>query len=166
MQAKPPRIVTAALVLPLGALEDELPADAPIHAVETKEVERRGVELVLAAERALGRNPDRAGIQQPGLRHPLRSADGEDPIRIEVKARIAGAEDFFVTHNEVLDGTQQRAALPPRARPRRPDAARARRGPLPRQPVRRLRRRRLRRDRPPRRLGHDLGAGPGAVLSR
>ncbi len=42
--------------------------------------------------------------------------DGEDPIRIEVKARIAGAEDFFVTHNEVLTALEQRAALPPRAR--------------------------------------------------
>jgi hypothetical protein len=32
----------------------------------------------------------------------LAHRDGEDPIRIEVKARIAGADDFFVTHNEVL----------------------------------------------------------------
>ena len=80
-----------------------IPDDAPMHAVETKEVERRGVELVLATERALGRTPGRAGVQQPGfdvlsdatarirsghrgqgphrrrrglLRHPQRGADG------------------------------------------------------------------------------------------
>ncbi|MEI2811950.1 MAG: hypothetical protein V9F00_17720 [Nocardioides sp.] len=71
MSTKPPRIVTAALVLPVGMLEADLPATAPIHAKETKEVERRGVDLVLARERELGRKPGRAGVQQPGLRHPL-----------------------------------------------------------------------------------------------
>jgi superfamily II DNA or RNA helicase len=101
MQAKPPRVVTAALVLPLAAVETQIPADAPMHAVATKDVERRGVELVLAAERALGRTPVEQAFNNPGF-DVLSQRDGEDPIRIEVKARIAGAEDFFVTHNEVL----------------------------------------------------------------
>src|SRR5262249_47367276 len=103
MQARPPRIVTAALVLPLAAVAAELPADAPMHAVETKDIERRGVERVLAAERALGRIPVEQAFNNPGF-DVLSQRDGEDPIRIEVKARIAGAEDFFVTHNEVLTG--------------------------------------------------------------
>ena len=41
------------------------------------------------------------------------------PIRIEVKARIAGAEDFFVTHNEVLTANsapRYRLALVPSTR--------------------------------------------------
>jgi SNF2 family DNA or RNA helicase len=101
MQARPPRVVTAALVLPLTTVEAEIPADAPMHAVETKEVERRGVELVLATERTLGRIPVEQAFNNPGF-DVLSVRDGEDPIRIEVKARIAGAEDFFVTHNEVL----------------------------------------------------------------
>jgi superfamily II DNA or RNA helicase len=101
MQGKPPRVVTAALVLPLASVETEIPADAPMHAVETKDVERRGVELVLATERALGRIPIEQAFNNPGF-DVLSVRDGEDPIRIEVKARIAGAEDFFVTHNEVL----------------------------------------------------------------
>lgn len=101
MQAKPPRVVTAALVLPLGAVETQIPEDAPMHAVETKEVERRGVELVLETERTLGRTPVEQAFNNPGF-DVLSVRDGEDPIRIEVKARIAGAEDFFVTHNEVL----------------------------------------------------------------
>ena len=74
MQAKPPRVVTAALVLPLAAVETEIPADAPMHAVETKEVERRGVELVLADRARARPHPRRAGVQQPRLRHPVRSA--------------------------------------------------------------------------------------------
>ncbi|MGO9899679.1 MAG: helicase-related protein [Solirubrobacteraceae bacterium] len=101
MQAKPPRVVTAALVLPLAAVETQIPADAPMHAVETKDVERRGVELVLATERTLGRTPIEQAFNNPGF-DVLSQRDGEDPIRIEVKARIAGAEDFFVTHNEIL----------------------------------------------------------------
>ena len=101
MQARPPRVLTAALVLPLSAVQAEVPADAPMHAIETKEVERRGVELVLAAEHALGRTPVEQAFNNPGF-DVLSHRDGEDPIRIEVKARIAGAEDFFVTHNEVL----------------------------------------------------------------
>ncbi len=101
MQARPPRVVTAALVLPLATVETQIAEDAPMHAVETKEVERRGVDLVLASERTLGRTPVEQAFNNPGF-DVLSVRDGEDPIRIEVKARIAGAEDFFVTHNEVL----------------------------------------------------------------
>jgi hypothetical protein len=101
MQPKPPRVVTAALVLPLAVVQTQLSEDAPLHAVETKDVERRGVELVLAAERALGRVPVEQAFNNPGF-DVLTQRNGEDPIRIEVKARLAGADDFFVTHNEVL----------------------------------------------------------------
>ena len=101
MQAKPPRVVTAALVLPLSAVQSQIPEDAPMHAIETKEVERRGVDLVLATERALGRNPVEQAFNNPGF-DVLSQRDGDDPMRIEVKSRIDGAEDFFVTHNEVL----------------------------------------------------------------
>ena len=101
MQAKPPRVVTAALVLPLAAVEAEVPGDAPMHAIETKEVERRGVDLVLETEAGLGRHPVEQAFNNPGF-DVLSHCQGEDPIRIEVKARIAGATDFFITHNEVL----------------------------------------------------------------
>jgi hypothetical protein len=66
-------------------------------------VERRGVEAVLAAERALGRTPVEQAFNNPGF--DVRSEDpGGDPIRIEVKARVDGADEFFVTHNEVIVG--------------------------------------------------------------
>ncbi|RNM12125.1 helicase-related protein [Nocardioides pocheonensis] len=103
MSTKPPRIVTAALVLPIGMLEAELPATAPIHAKETKEVERRGVDLVLARERELGRKPVEQAFNNPGF-DILSTDTAGDTYRIEVKARIDGATDFFVTHNEVMVG--------------------------------------------------------------
>jgi hypothetical protein len=101
MQAKPPQIVTAALILPVSSIAAELAEKAPMHAVATKEVERRGVELVLATERGLGRTSIEQAFNNPGF-DVLSQRDGQDPIRIEVKARLAGADDFFITHNEVL----------------------------------------------------------------
>jgi hypothetical protein len=103
MSPKPPHIATAALVLPVGMLERELPASAPIHAKETKEVERRGVELVLACERELGRQPVEQTFSNKGF--DILSTDSKgDTFRIEVKACTDGATDFFVTHNEVITG--------------------------------------------------------------
>ncbi|WP_231998632.1 helicase-related protein [Nocardioides baekrokdamisoli] len=103
MSTKPPHIVTAALVLPVSLVENELSAVAPIHAKETKEVERRGVDLVLARERELGRKPVEQAFNNPGF--DILSTDSSgDTYRIEVKARIEGSVDFFVTHNEVMTG--------------------------------------------------------------
>ncbi|RAS61285.1 uncharacterized protein DUF3883 [Lentzea atacamensis] len=103
MSTKPPLIVTAALVLPIALLEDDLPASAPIHAKETKEVERRGVDLVMACERKLGREPIEQAFNNPGF-DILSTASTGETYRIEVKARLDGAKDFFVTHNEVMTG--------------------------------------------------------------
>ncbi|OHV00231.1 helicase-related protein [Mycobacterium talmoniae] len=103
MSTKPPRILTAALVLPLGMLEDDLPANTPMHAKETKEVERRGVDMVLAREKELGRKPVEQPFTNKGF-DVLSTAANGDTYRIEVKARLAGADDFFITHNEVMTG--------------------------------------------------------------
>jgi superfamily II DNA or RNA helicase len=103
MSTKPPRILTAALVLPINVLEGELPSSAPMHAKETKEVERRGVDLVLARERDVGRIPVEQAFNNKGFDILSTSPNG-DTYRIEVKARIEGSEDFFVTHNEVIMG--------------------------------------------------------------
>ncbi|WP_344140105.1 helicase-related protein [Luedemannella flava] len=103
LSPRPPRVLTAALVLPLSSVEDELPEDAPIHARETKEVERRGVDLVMSTERTLGRRPTEQPFNNPGF-DILSETSDRPPIRIEVKARIDGADDFFVTHNEIVLG--------------------------------------------------------------
>lgn len=103
MSTKPPRVVAAALVLPLSMVSSGLPPDAPAREVETEEVERRGVDAVLAAERRLGRNPIEQDFWNPGF-DILSEVAGGDPIRIEVKARIAGSSHFLITPNEVLYG--------------------------------------------------------------
>jgi superfamily II DNA or RNA helicase len=103
MSTKPPLLSTAALVLPVGMLEGEIPANAPIQATETKEVERRGVDLVMAREREIGRAPTEQRFKSRCF-DILSTAPGGDTYRIEVKARVEGAKDFFVTHNEVMTG--------------------------------------------------------------
>ena len=103
MSTKPPRILTAALVLPIAMVEAEVPAAVPMHAKETKEVERRGVDLVMARERELDRRPVEQAFNNKGF--DILSTDTKgDTYRIEVKARLDGAPDFFVTHNEVMTG--------------------------------------------------------------
>jgi superfamily II DNA or RNA helicase len=103
MSTKPPRIITAALVLPVAMVDDDLPASAPIHAKETKEVERRGLDLVMATEHKLGRHPVEQPFNNKGFDILSTDSNG-DTYRIEVKARLQGATDFFVTHNEVMVG--------------------------------------------------------------
>jgi len=103
MSTRPPRVVVRALVLPLSMVGGGLPPDAPAHQVETTEVERRGVDAVLAAERAIGRNPVEQDFWNPGF-DILSEVPGGEPIRIEVKARIAGSAHFLITPNEVLYG--------------------------------------------------------------
>ncbi len=104
MQPRPPRIATAAVVLPASAVGGEQPGAPPIHALATAEVERRAVDLVLATERALGREPAEQARNNPGFDILSDPGDGSDPIRIEVKGRITGAKDFYITHNEVVVG--------------------------------------------------------------
>jgi superfamily II DNA or RNA helicase len=104
LTVRPPTVAGAALVVPQGLL-DRLGGvraePASTYAKETAFVERRAVEAVLAAERALGRSPQEMPHNNPGW--DIRSADADGGVtRIEVKGRIAGAEDFTITHNEVL----------------------------------------------------------------
>ncbi|WP_207934116.1 helicase-related protein [Actinomadura sp. KC06] len=106
LQARPPRVAGAALVIPQGLLDRlaglrEQPPEA--YARETAAVERRALDLVLAAERKLGRIPEEMAHNNPGYDIRSRTVD-EHWVFIEVKGRVVGAEDFHVTRTEVLTG--------------------------------------------------------------
>lgn len=100
----PPVIVGAALVVPVGLLEEsdgDAAAPAPDRrAVEVREVERRAVDAVLAAEERIGRDAEEMPPNNPGFDIRSRGAD-DGPLFIEVKGRIAGADTFVVTQNEL-----------------------------------------------------------------
>lgn len=108
MSTKPPLIVAAALVLPAAMLDSELPDGTPARGVESSSIQRRSIELVLSRERAIGRLPEVQASSTPGYDIlSIDSATGET-YRIKVAARLTGATDFWVTHNEVITGKNAR----------------------------------------------------------
>jgi superfamily II DNA or RNA helicase len=109
---QPPLVVGAALVLPIGLLR-RLAGDALdelSRAKETALVERRAVDAVLAAERALGRVPIEMPHNNPGYDVQTRPVGGGDRIDIEVKGRVVGAVDFYITRTEVFHAKNMGAA--------------------------------------------------------
>lgn len=103
LTALPPTVAGGALVIPQGLLDRLLGrrvAPAPTYARETAEVERRAVDAVLDTERALGRRPTEMAHNNPGF--DIRSEGPGQVVRIEVKGRILGADDFVITRSEVL----------------------------------------------------------------
>ena len=131
MRTPPPRVMASAIVVPATWLDelaehddpDAGPTSAegssedlprvPTFAVETKAVERRAVEAVLAAERALGRTPTEMPFNNKGfdIRSERPRVDGSplgNALIIEVKGRIVGADDFYISHSEVLAGLNAR----------------------------------------------------------
>ncbi|MGH9131114.1 MAG: helicase-related protein [Acidimicrobiales bacterium] len=105
VQALPPLVVGAAVVVPAGLLA-RLSGDTqqpPTHARQTAEVERRAVDAVLATERQLGREPQEMPYANPGF--DIASKDASRHLHfIEVKGRLAGAETVSVTRTEILTG--------------------------------------------------------------
>lgn len=105
LAASPPTVIGAALVIPAGLV----PGEVADHARETARVERRAVDKVLEAERALGRDPVEMPHNNPGYDIRSTTPDGRS-VFIEVKGRIAGAGDVTITLNEVLLGKNVPAA--------------------------------------------------------
>ncbi len=104
---RPPEVETALVVMPAGRLAAlraaalGTPVVRPRHAFDTTVTERRAVDAVLRAERALRRVPTEMPHNNPGYDILSTRADGST-LRIEVKGRVAGADDFIVTLSEVL----------------------------------------------------------------
>jgi superfamily II DNA or RNA helicase len=107
---QPPRVVGGALVVPLGLLRMHHAAEAAPPASEPdvaarEEVERLAMEAVMAAERALGREPRDVSAEK-GRGHDIESRDPKtgDLYFIEVKGRALGADNVTLTRTEVLCG--------------------------------------------------------------
>jgi hypothetical protein len=105
--ARPPAISAAALVIPQGLLDKLLGVPETTRlatlARDTTETDRRAIAAVLAAERALGREPTQMPHNNPGYDIVSRQPDGH-LIYVEVKGRIEDAEEFWVSRTEALHG--------------------------------------------------------------
>jgi hypothetical protein len=102
--ALPPVVAGAALVLPQGLVDRLLGRRGePLasYARDTAAVERRAVDA--RPRRRAGAGPPARGDapQPPGYDVRSERPDG-GAVRIEVKGRLAGADDFVITRNEVL----------------------------------------------------------------
>ncbi|MDR0284235.1 MAG: DUF3883 domain-containing protein, partial [Propionibacteriaceae bacterium] len=115
LSALPAHIRGQALVIPSRQIvPDDRKAAAAYETKETEAVERRAVDLVLTAERTLGRTPVEMDHWNPG--YDIRSTDPDGRVYfIEVKGRIQGATTFCITANEVAvaqtQGDRHRLAL-------------------------------------------------------
>lgn len=104
---QPPTIKGGALVIPVGVLRqlrgEVAEPGTLIDAAARKRVELLAMAAVMAAERALGREPNDVSDKH-GLGHDIESRDpGEGHIYfIEVKGRVVGADSVTLTKNEIL----------------------------------------------------------------
>jgi hypothetical protein len=92
-------------MLPQGLLDKLLGRTEPPEASagDTALTDRRAVAAVLAAETGIGRNPQEMPHNNPGYDIRSTTEDGH-LVFIEVKGRVTGSEEFWVTKTEVLTG--------------------------------------------------------------
>ncbi|MEH0147541.1 helicase-related protein [Corynebacterium sp. Q4381] len=104
---RPAIVVGAALVVPASLVAP--PEKVPdTFVLNTEETERRAVDAVIAAERALGRLPEEQDHYNPGF--DIRSYDDRGiGFFIEVKGRVEGADTFTITSMEVNTANTQKA---------------------------------------------------------
>ncbi len=105
LASQAPVLAGFALVAPGGMLA-RLRGETPVLSRDPAAIARiqhRAEHAVLAAERALGNRPELLAHNNPGF--DIRSITPDGGLRlIEVKGRVAGAETFSVTRNEILTG--------------------------------------------------------------
>jgi len=97
----PPTIVAAALIIPQGML-DAVGGQSvdPVALAQRAETDRRGVEAVCAAERALGRTPTVMDHANPGF--DIESVDPKGKhYFIEVKSHLPGTKEVHVSAVQV-----------------------------------------------------------------
>src|SRR5512133_1559724 len=96
LHPRTPVVAAMALVVPQGLIARLCGTAAPAvppHARDTAEVDRRAVAAVVAAEEAIGREPEVMPHNNPGFDIRSRTRDGHW-VFIEVKGRILGSKDF------------------------------------------------------------------------
>ncbi len=106
IQALPPAVKGACLVVPVGMLRAKTPEAAPgafeENTADRAAIEKAAIDAVLAAERSLGREPQDVSAKKCGY-----DIESRDPVSgalhfIEVKGRTEGADEIIVTRNEIL----------------------------------------------------------------
>jgi hypothetical protein len=109
-----PVVLGGALVVPAGLirqLRGEGPALSTADAAARQKIERLAMDAVMAAERAKGHtvvdvSADKCGWDVSSY-PPAAEGKQPEPIHIEVKGRVAGADTITVTRNEIIYAVNQ-----------------------------------------------------------
>ena len=102
LHSSPPNIVAAALIIPQGLLDQLAGAQPdPTETADKMETDRRAVAAVLAAEQALGRNPEAQAHSNPGF--DVLSVDPATGTHyfIEVKGHLPRTTEISVSAQQV-----------------------------------------------------------------
>ncbi|MCK5942793.1 MAG: DUF3883 domain-containing protein, partial [Planctomycetes bacterium] len=104
--AQSPRVRAGVLVVPGGLLrqlrgEDAVRPDDGVDAEARKRIELLAMDAVMAAERALGREPRDVSRENKGYDIESRDPANDRLLFLEVKGRVAGATSVTLTANEV-----------------------------------------------------------------
>lgn len=105
IQALPPLVKGAALVVPVRLLRREgtaAPDGFAEDALARKKIEQLAMDAVIAAERALGREPRDVSAAKAGYDIESRDPKTGHLHCIEVKGRIEGGQTITVTTNEMI----------------------------------------------------------------
>lgn len=105
ISSQPPRIRGGMVVIPRGLLASLQPRSGGGNGFSEDPVARREIEIaamnaVMAAERALGNEPDDVSARKLG--YDIASRGASHMRFIEVKGRIDGADSVMVTRQEVI----------------------------------------------------------------
>ena len=101
LRVAPPEVKGVAAVVPVHLLEAAARKEKSIVTLDTETVDRRAVDAVLKAERALGRDAQEMEHSQKGYDVKSLSEDGTE-LFIEVKGRIQSrAREFSITASQV-----------------------------------------------------------------
>ena len=107
-----PQAVGGVLVIPQGLLAErkgapgQTPDQFSADAEARSRIERLAMEAVMAAERALGNEPEDVAAEKCGWDITSRTPD-HDLRFIEVKGRAEGADTVTISRNEILTGFNQ-----------------------------------------------------------
>ncbi len=102
---KPPVIVGIAVVVPAAMVKEaEASTLTVIDSAARKRIERIAINTVMAAERALGREPKDVGVPGNPWDIESRDPDSGELLFIEVKGRAAGQDTVTVTRHEIYVG--------------------------------------------------------------
>lgn len=100
----PPRLLGAVLVIPgglLARLKGTRTATFAQSAAERQRVEQSGMDTVMAVERLLGNTPQDVAAEKVGYDIVSTTPTGKQRF-IEVKGRIADADEVILTRNEIM----------------------------------------------------------------